>query len=72
MSTIYPSVDDILMLHEFLIEGIGGSPGVRDLGLVESAVFRARQTFGDEDLYPTLFEKAAALFESLVKNHHIC
>lgn len=69
MSIIYPSVEDILMLHEFLIEEIGGSSGVRDRGLVESAVFRPRQFFGGDDLYPGLFQKAAALFESLVKNH---
>lgn len=69
MTTIYPSTDDILCLHEMLITEIGGSSGVRDIGLVESAVARPRQSFADEDLYPSLFEKAAALFESLIKNH---
>ena len=44
-------------------------PGVRDAGAVESAVAQPQMTFGGEDLYPTLAEKAAALGFSLVKNH---
>jgi death-on-curing protein len=42
---------------------------VRDLALLESAVARPRATFGSKDLYPDLWEKAAALMESLVQNH---
>lgn len=47
----------------------GGLPGVRDAGAVESAIAQPQMTFGGEDLYPTLAEKAAALAFSLVKNH---
>lgn len=52
-----------------MIKRYGGSHGLRDVGLLESAVLRPQATFGGEDLYPTLFEKAAALMHSLLKNH---
>jgi death on curing protein len=62
-------IDDVLELHESSINDFGGSHGVRDKGLLESAIARPFQTFGGEDLYPTIFEKAAALGESLIINH---
>ncbi len=62
-------VADILALHQKSIIDFGGSPGIRDIGLLESAIARPFQTFGGEDLYPTIFEKAAALAESLIVNH---
>lgn len=62
-------IDDILNLHKLSIEKYGGSDGIRDFGLLESAIARPFQTFGGEDLYPSLFEKAAALGESLILNH---
>lgn len=62
-------IDDILKLHELSIKDFGGSNGIRDSGLLESAIARPFQTFGGEDLYPTVFEKAAALGESLIINH---
>ena len=52
-----------------MIDETGGSHGVRDLGLLESAVARVGQTFGGRDLYPTLTLKAAALLSGLLKNH---
>lgn len=58
------SLDEVLAIHERLIERFGGSPGVRDLGLVESALFRPRTGY-----YPDLPRMAAALFESLINNH---
>jgi death on curing protein len=60
---------DILLLHEKSINDFGGSHGVRDMGLLEAAIARPFQTFGGTDLYPTIIEKAAALGESLIKNH---
>ena len=51
------------------MERSGGSAGVRDQGLLESAVYRPQTTFGGEDLYPNLFSKAAALGHSIIKNH---
>ncbi len=62
-------LNDILVLHEKSINDFGGSHGIRDVGLLESAIARPFQTFGGEDLYPTTFEKAAALAESLIINH---
>ena len=62
-------LEDILMLHKFSIEKYGGSHGLRDSGLLESAIARPFQSFGGEDLYPSIFEKAAALGESLIINH---
>lgn len=61
--------DDILFLHELSIKNYGGAYGMRDEGLLESAIARPFQTFGGEDLYPTIFDKAAALGESLIINH---
>ncbi|MEH1932639.1 MAG: type II toxin-antitoxin system death-on-curing family toxin [Nostoc sp.] len=43
--------------------------GIRDLGILESAVAQPNMTFGGEDLYPTIIEKASALGFSLIKNH---
>lgn len=65
----YLRLDHVLRIHARMIERFGGDPGVRDEGLVDSAVALPRASFGGEDLYPTLAEKAAALGFSLAKNH---
>jgi death on curing protein len=62
-------LEDILQVHEYSINKFGGGTGVRDLGSLDSAIARPFQTFGGEDLYPTIYEKAAALGESLIINH---
>lgn len=67
MRYLYPN--QILFLHQKILEHSGGSPGVRDQGLLESAIYRPQATFGGEDLYPSLVSKVAALTYSLVKNH---
>ena len=59
----------ILRLHDLSIINYGGSQGIRDQGLMESAIARPYQTFDGEDLYPTVFEKASALAESIIINH---
>ena len=59
----------ILRLHDLSIITYGGSQGIRDRGLMESAIARPYQTFGGEYLYPTVFEKTAALVESILINH---
>lgn len=64
-----PSVSEILRLHSKLISMSGGSDGVRDLGLIESAIARAQSGFGSFDLYPDVESKAAALCCGLAKNH---
>ena len=66
---IYLSPEQVLFIHSRLIDTTGGSHGIRDIGLLQSAVARPRATFGGKDLYPDLFHKAAALMESLGRNH---
>ncbi|MCI8316891.1 MAG: type II toxin-antitoxin system death-on-curing family toxin [Lachnospiraceae bacterium] len=61
--------EQILMLHNQLIEYFGGSSGVRDDGLLISALECPFQYFGGEELYPSIQEKAARLCYGLVKNH---
>lgn len=65
----YFTAEQVLFIHSRLIDEAGGSHGLRDLGLLQSAVSRPKATFGGEDLYPDIFQKAAALMESLIKNH---
>lgn len=67
--TYFLTLEQVLVVHTDQIERYGGSHGLRDLGLLESAVFRPQSSFGDEDLYPTIFHKAAALLHSLIMNH---
>lgn len=65
----YLTAPQILFIHSRLIDETGGSHGLRDIGLLTSAVERPKATFDGEDLYPTIHAKAAALMESLVGNH---
>jgi len=65
----YLTVEEVLKLHARLIEQSGGSEGLRDPDALASAVEQPRMTFGGEDLYPTLAEKAADLGFALAKNH---
>jgi death-on-curing protein len=60
---------EVLELHRRVIEQSGGAFGIRDVGLLESAIAQPRMTFGGEDLYPSLLEKAAALGFSIIMNH---
>lgn len=60
----YLTVDEVLAMHRALVERFGGPAGVRDLGLLESALYRPRTGY-----YQDLTEMAAALFESLLMNH---
>lgn len=65
----YLTVEQVLFIHMRLIAETGGSPGLRDLALLEAAVARPQATFGGEYLYPDLFSQAAALLDSLIRNH---
>jgi death-on-curing protein len=67
--TRYLTAQQVVFAHARLIEATGGSHGVRDVGLLESAVARPQATFEGRDLYNDLFKKTAALFESLILNH---
>lgn len=59
----------VLLLHEQLLSQSGGLQGVRDEGLLESALEAPFQAFGDTDAYPSLQQKAARLGYGLIKNH---
>lgn len=65
----YLSVKDVLLLHNMAVDEAGGSHGLRDLGLLESAVERCKVTFGGEELYPDIFLKTGALIHGLLRNH---
>lgn len=53
------SKEQIIMMHSQLIEQTGGIDGIRDEGLLESAISAPFQSYGDEELYPTIQSKAA-------------
>jgi len=65
----YLTLGEVVALQQSVIAGTGGAAGVRDLGALESAVAQPRASFGGEDLYPGVIEKAAALGFSLVMGH---
>ena len=65
----YPTLEDIIWAHTACIEAHGGPPGVRDVQVVDSASARPQATFDGQALYVRFEEQAAALFESLCKNH---
>ena len=58
------SLDEAIAIHERLINKFGGTPGLRDAGLLESALFRPQTGY-----YTDLAQMSAALFESLISNH---
>ena len=63
------SKEKVLLLHQLLAEATGGSIGVRDDGLLDSALEQAFSGFGDTEFYPTKEEKGARLGYSLISNH---
>ena len=63
------SKPQILRLHEQLVVATGGSDGLRDEGMLDSALSAPFQTFGGEDVYPSLQQKAARICFGLIKNH---
>lgn len=63
------SKDKVLLLHQLIAEATGGSIGVRDEGLLESALEAAYSGFGDVEFFPTKEEKAAKLGFELISNH---
>jgi len=65
----YLNVPQVLAIHDQAVRRFGGSFGVRDIGLVESAIARPRATYDGNDLYRDIFDKTAALLQSLLKNH---
>lgn len=60
---------EVLLIHDQIVLLHGGANGVRDMGGLESAIARPYQGFDNEELYPSCFEKAAAIGESIIMNH---
>jgi death on curing protein len=67
--TRFLTLIEVLELHQRIIKQSGGALGIRDVGLLESAMAQPRMTFNGEELYPSLLEKSAALGFSIVMNH---
>ena len=66
---IFISVEEVIDYHEDMIHTFGGLPGIRDIGLLISAMEMPKAIFFDEDLHPTVFDKAAAYLFHLISNH---
>ncbi|HKQ51810.1 MAG TPA: type II toxin-antitoxin system death-on-curing family toxin [Pyrinomonadaceae bacterium] len=65
----YLVLKEVLELHRRIIEQSGGATGLRDMGMLESALAQPLMMFGGHELYPTISDKASALGFSLIKNH---
>jgi len=65
----YITPEQAMYYQQKIVNETGGSVGIRDLGLLESALARPQAIFDGEDLYPTIIDKAAALFHSMLFNH---
>lgn len=69
MTTVFLTLDEALALHAEQLRRFGGSPGLRDAGLLSSALATPQATFGGDFLHPTFPEMAAAYLFHLAKNH---
>lgn len=69
MSWRYVSIEQVYQIHQLIVIRAGTKAGVRDFALLHSAVERPKVTWGGRDLYKTIFDKAAALLQSLCMNH---
>ncbi|MGC5776861.1 type II toxin-antitoxin system death-on-curing family toxin [Paenibacillus pabuli] len=68
---IFLSIEEVVAAHYFMMKRMNDTAqaGVKNYSLLDSAVNRPQQTLFGKDAYPSLFDKASALLESLVKNH---
>src|SRR5271157_50763 len=62
-------IEEVISIQEKLIENFGGIKGIRDLGLLDSALNRPFMTFEQNDLYNSIFEKASILILGIIQNH---
>ena len=65
----YLSLNEVLAIYQVVMKQSGGTCALRDPGALQSALAQPRMTFGGQELYPTIAEKASALGFSLIKNH---
>ncbi len=66
----YISANDIVFIHDAIIQETGGALGVREPGLLQSIAEKPKVRFGAHDLYPDIYVKAASLYESIC-NYHV-
>lgn len=66
---VLPTAEDIIRIHEIVLRATGGSTGLRDAGVLEMCANRPSASFGGKELYPDVHTKAAALLESVARNH---
>ena len=64
----YLTLEEVLALHEISIKEFGGTHGIRELGLLESAVHQPQQSFGSQNLYVEIWDKAAILGYAISEN----
>ena len=69
MKILYLNLDQILQLQKDTIEGEGGAPGIRDIDGLESAIAQPQTNYFDQEMYPSLAEKAAILGFTIICNH---
>lgn len=69
MNPKFLALAEVLQIHQDQLDRYGGAPGIRDTGLLKSALATPRATYGGEFLHTDLFEMAAAYLFHLVKNH---
>jgi death-on-curing protein len=69
MNLQFVEIDEVYLIHERIIKRAGTKATIRDFSLLHSAVERPKATYLGQDLYPTLFDKAAALLQSVTRNH---
>lgn len=65
----YLSVEEVVTMHDTFLHAFGGLPGIKDINLLISAVETPRGKMFDQDLYPTIYDKAAAYLYHIVRNH---
>lgn len=66
---LFLTIEEVIVLHKMIIDRTGGSHGIRDLGALQSSLTQPLMTFGGQELYPGLAEKAAILGFLLITNH---
>ena len=65
----YLTVEEVILIHEYVLQLYGGVPGIRSIALLESAVHRPGTSFGGSALYLSVFDKSASLIHAIIKNH---
>lgn len=69
MKIYYLAIDEVIAIHERMLLVGGGREGIRDFTLIHSAIERPKTTFAGKNLYPTIWLQAAAMIQSLIRNH---